>query len=339
MAEILYVVRREQEDIADAMTPLEEIGFQVTGCMLGEQKEEYLQLQQLLQEKFFYCVVEESFHEETARVCHATGTKYLSWVENVEMAFQSTLSIGKGINYVFVSNYELYCGLKQYGLQDFYYLSDKNMVQMLTYAFQEEEWEIYESIQELADLKNKRKENKIKALEELVNISESEELCLETDKFFAQMELEKNPSLRLKEEMTAYINKLLKKESQDAWQELLVWNKRSEVRELKSYFWEFFVLWRMLLVYMREVEKYQLTGCPVTVINLQSMEEMTYRYLKSIFLIRRLDYGITADAEGELMDYIAENKLSRIYLENIIEKTQVENKDKIRQWMKIRFAL
>ncbi len=211
---------------------------------------------------------------------------------------------------------------------------DNSPAAMLDCAFQDGEWEIYEAIDRLVEVKKCSGGMDANDMDSLAKIKDCESMCRETDKFFQAMDVEKECRMHLKQQMVDYINQLLERGTIDAWNELLVWNKRYGVRELKSYFYEFYILWRILLIYVKELREWYEGNIPVTIINLRSVDEITEAYLQIIFLLRRLEYDIDEEAGAELVEYVSARRISILFVEGIIEVAQIENKEKVKRKLK-----
>ena len=268
MAEILYIAEK-QEDVDSRVTELEQIGFHIMYYFRTAEEAETQKLEKMLQDTFYYCVMEGQFHSETARACSATGTKYLSPV----------------------------------GME-------KSPAVMLDAAFRDGEWEIYETISQLEDMKKCSGGINAKDMDSLGKIKDCALMCQETDKFFRAMDEEKEGRFYLKQQMVDYANRLLESGTMEAWNELLMWNKRCGVRELKSYFHEFYILWRILLIYVKELREWHEDNIPVKIINLRSLDVIAEVYLQVIFLLRRLEYDMDEAAGIELIQYVSERKIS-----------------------------
>ena len=57
------------------------------------------------------------------------------------------------------------------------------------------------------------------------------------------------------------------------------------------------------------------------------MQELTDAYLKTIFLCRRIEYGI--EPMDEIIEYAESKKLSMVFIHGIIDKAQIYNKEKV----------
>lgn len=78
-----------------------------------------------------------------------------------------------------------------------------------------------------------------------------------------------------------------------------------------------------------EWEEYLQNRTPISVMQFHDMEEMLETYYRTIFLCRRIEYGI--GPENELINYICKKKLSYIYVMYILEKEQIDNKEKVKK--------
>lgn len=334
MAKVLYVSCGEPPK--DKMIlELEQYGFQVQKCIIGNEQEmeeensAYIRLEKKLQETFFYFVIAERFYPMLARACSFTGTKYFSIIQKPQSPFWNSQYLISKTNYIFLTDASLYAGMQERKPQVFYYAAEgTGLSEILEIAFSEKEWSLYDSICRLEEVREKSPGMDGETFNHLGEIKDNALMLEKTEDFFDAIELEKNYRFQLKEQAEEYINTLMEKGTREVWQEIVVWNKRNGFRELKSSFWEFFVLWRVLLIYVKELNEWYEYGTAMSVLHLKSMEEMSDLYIRIIFLLRRLEYGIE---EGEeIVRYIADGRVSLIFLDYIIETEQIEDKSKVR---------
>ncbi|NLL75898.1 MAG: glycosyltransferase [Clostridiales bacterium] len=202
---------------------------------------------------------------------------------------------------------------------------------ILAVIFNEGEAEIFDTIQQLEDVRVKN--GNICWHQSLCHyMNNPEELKADTaDGLFDLMGQEKELFFRLREQLTDYINRLLSKQSIEAWGELVIWYNRNFSKELRAVFWEFDYLYAFINIYIEELTDYYKSGKEPSVLQYSSIEELCRIYLETLFYLRRIEYGISPENEEEVIDYIRTKNLSEIAVSNILQRGRIYDKGKVKE--------
>ncbi|TCL54020.1 uncharacterized protein DUF3880 [Kineothrix alysoides] len=202
---------------------------------------------------------------------------------------------------------------------------------ILAIIFKEGEIEIFDTMQQLEDLRTKNG-----------NICWHQELCRYTnnpdevkadtiDSLFFLMGQEKELFFQLKEQLINYINQLLCQRSMEAWAEVIIWYNRNFSKELRAVFWEFDYLYTFINIYIKELTQYFESGKEPSVLQHSSIEDLCRLYLETVFYLRRIEYGIGQEDEKWVIDNIQTEKLSVIALMHILHAAQIRDKEKLEE--------
>ena len=142
-----------------------------------------------------------------------------------------------------------------------------------------------------------------------------------------RVEQEKSISFQLKEAVFEQINKLLSKESIEAWYDIFAWYQWLTANQLSHRFWEFHMLKLMLDIFVAELKEFYSNGSFISVLTLHSMAELAEVYFTTIFLLRRIEYEV--EPVDEIIRHIDEYKLSPIYIMYIVQEAKINDKDKV----------
>lgn len=327
MRNILYVSLKEAEREAERnIKDLEERGYTVvyyTDTIAHET------IRSLLEENFFYFVISFEFYAVLSKACVVAGTKYVVRLPEESYEILKTDNIGTAVNYIMVSDEVLLEKIKAQGGRAFYIPKEETVGWGIEkWVFNKSEWNIYELIERLVALRDKYRTREI-LFRDLGKLESQEELLESTDIYFDRLEEEKQMNFALKEQVAEYVEALLRQRNFDSWRELVLWNNRHGVRELKNTFWQFYILWNIMSVYVEEMKAYIEMGVIPCVLQFGSLEEMTDTYFVTLFLLRRLEYDIAPEEERDIISYIVERNLSGILLMHIIKDGQIDNKGKV----------
>lgn len=295
----------ENEDI---IHKLENTGYVVREYKLAEAggciNEEAVQqeINQILEDEFFYFVISFSFCDAIYKACVKTATKYVIG-EKLEQA-----DVRKNCFYV---PWDCECIDKAEEI-----------------VFGNKELVIYDTIDELYQLHKKYHGPKVQ-LKELDGISDNAEIVRLTDCFFSLLEMEKELTFRLSEQLLKYIDELMEKKTIDSWREMVLWNKRHECRELMNRSWKFFLLQKTAAIFAEELIEYYEYGEMPSMLQRENFQELSETYFGLILLLRRLNYGVASEEEADIVDFIMQRKVSVIFIKHVIEHNQIENKEKV----------
>lgn len=142
-----------------------------------------------------------------------------------------------------------------------------------------------------------------------------------------RVEREKAISFQLKGVLFEQINILLEKESIVAWYEILTWYQWLNAKQLLHRFWEFHMLKIFLDVFIAELKEFYNSQTPISVLLFHSMTELSEVYFTTVFLLRRIEYGIAP--VDEIVDYIGKYRLSLIYIQHIVNESKINDKEKV----------
>lgn len=97
-------------------------------------------------------------------------------------------------------------------------------------------------------------------------------------------------------------------------------------------FWEFPVLRIMIDIFVKELNIFLEKGDAISVLSLHSMQELTDAYFRTVFLCRRIEYGI--EPMEEIGEYIKEKGFSFALVEGIVHEAQIFHKEKVMEEVK-----
>ena len=83
----------------------------------------------------------------------------------------------------------------------------------------------------------------------------------------------------------------------------------------------------VLDIFIAELKACYSHATPVFVLSLHSMEEVCETYFMTVFLLRRIEYGVAPI--DETMDNIKRWKLSYIWIQNIIKEAKINDKERV----------
>lgn len=145
---------------------------------------------------------------------------------------------------------------------------------------------------------------------------------------FVRAEREAVISFQLKKQFFTRIDALLATETAEAWLDIIVWySLLLEKKLIIEDFWEFPVLRIMIDIFVKELNAFLKKGDVISILSLHSMQELTDAYFRTVFLCRRIEYGI--EPMEEIRGYIQEKGFSFIVVEGIVHEAQIFNKKKV----------
>ncbi len=146
---------------------------------------------------------------------------------------------------------------------------------------------------------------------------------------FIRAEQEAEISFLLKEQFMHQMDILLSKGTVEAWLEIMIWYSLLEEKKmLVEDFWEFPALRAVIDIFMRELGAFVEERVDrISVLSLHNMQELTDAYLKTIFLCRRIEYGV--EPMDEIIGYMENKKLSMVFIHGIVDTAQIYNKEKV----------
>lgn len=306
-------------------------------CSLEDEKKT---LENILKEKTYHFVFSIDYISSVAVVCDKSGTKYVSWVYDHAALLQDLGNIGVYTNYVFINEYSLYEKFVNDGLKTIYFLpvtlpDDNRMYEqyicfMYTILFKSGELEIFDAIQCLEETR-RRNGNRYwvsmmnECFKEYGDIKKSY-----IDEIYHLLASEKKPFFSLKDQLTFYIDGLLRRKDKDISWEVFTWYKRNFTSELLGIFWEFYCLAIFVNISIEELHR-DTKRNQSSLLQYESMNEMCRVFLQTVFYLRRIEYDIVLGEEREIFTYIDEMGLSEIALKHIVDKSQIFDKEKVRE--------
>ena len=316
MLDIIFVVK----DYSKEKNVIEEI--RQSGCNVivyninlnEELQVAYSNLVMVLRKKTYHIMCSVDFDEILANAGYASGTKYVSIQQNMDENALNSEYINYPTNYVLINELLAYIQFRKEGIETVYY--SMNLGEIWSQIILNEELTIYETILELEDFRKRNGQvvvSKDKKLEEMYD-------------GFAK---EKDFLFRLKKQFMLYVDCLLKKKSNSSWEELIVWYNRNGTRDLRQFFWEFYVLDIMIKVFKEEREVANRLGANISILQFSSMQELFNVYFKAIFMLRRLEYDVAEESCMETVVFIKQNSLSDIFMKYIFENGQIEDRRKV----------
>ncbi len=266
-----------------------------------------------LEDDFFYFVFSDGFIEEVYNACLGTATKYLSFFEEENRIL-----------------YEALC--RNYHPANCYFMmqSEECMEQLEEWLFAEKELEVYHAINELHQLRKGSVKLNF-GLKQLRDISDEAEVLRLTDVFFDKLEREKILVLHLRDRLLEYLDTLLAQRTIDAWREIILWNKRHECRDLVNVSWQFLLLLKAVKIYAEEMVEYHKSGKIPFIVKIGSFEELHYVYFQLLLLLRRVEYDVTPEDNGEILGFIKDNGISWAFIHSVVEENQITDEERVYQ--------
>ena len=150
---------------------------------------------------------------------------------------------------------------------------------------------------------------------------------------FIQAEKEMEISFELKEKFLSRIGVLLATKTVEAWLEIIIWySLLAEKKLIIEDFWEFPVLRIMIDIFVKELNAFLEKGNSISILSLNCMQKLTDVYFKTVFLCRRIEFGI--EPVKEIGEYIKEKNFSFAFIESIVYEAQIFNKEKVMEAVK-----
>lgn len=298
MSKNILFLKYNDVECENVISDLQKQGYHVVEYVINDEascisEDTLKEIDELLLKNFFYYALSKEYHDEIYKVCVNTATKYVTSTGQIQL-----------------------------GLHNYYSLLQGEKV------FGSKEEDIYETINKLYWL-HKTQTEPVIGLKDLKDIEDEEEIVRLTEEYFAKMESEQELYFCLKEQLMEYIDELLKKQTEDSWREIVLWNKRHECRRLCNRFWQFYLVQKASSIFAEEMIHYYKCGEVPSIVRFRSFEELSETYFHSLLLLRRLNYDVASEEESDIVDYIMEKKISGIFIRHVIEQNQVEDKEKV----------
>lgn len=301
--------------------------FMLLGCKVTKydvqdcpQQEAYKgNLQNELRRRTYHFICSVGFDEDTAYVAYNCGTKYISIQYDTSASDLYCPSVVYPTNYIFFYDAAIVRIFREQGINTVYMLNTNPPAEeIIQISFTEEEMSIYESMLETERY----------WLENGCSVSKREHSLAEVYRSFAE---EKNYLFRLKEKLLGYISKLIASGGPLGWEEIIAWFNRNVTKELRGYFWEFYILYIIADVYKQERNIYygKENRMDISVLNFNDLDEIYYYYFKLIFMLRRIEYDLLPETHYEICSYVQEKNLSDIFMGCILYHGQIEDKTKV----------
>lgn len=310
------------------------------GCNISQHflADSETRMERILKERTYHFVFSIDYSPSIALACNESGTKYASCIYNA-MALQQDLgNIGFYTNYVFADEYSLYEQMSNAGLETIYFLpitaSDDTGIHeqytrlMYPILFKEGELEIFDTIQCLEAIRRKNGNHHwipmmIQCFREPGEVKEAY-----AAEIYRLMEDEKELIFFLRDQLTAYMNRLLKQKNKDIGWEAYTWYKRNITSEMSGIFWEFNCFAVFIEISLEELHN-ERGRKQSSLLQYESMEEMCQVFLQTVFYLRRIEYDIMSGEEKEIIAYIDGRGLSETALKHIVTKAKIFNKEKV----------
>ena len=106
----------------------------------------------------------------------------------------------------------------------------------------------------------------------------------------------------------------------------MVWYSLAKETRCRS-FREFFALRKMIDAFVKEINAPCEKERQISVLSLHNMEELTEVYFKTVFLCRRIEFGV--EPVDEIIDYIKGKKFSYVFIQGIVQEAWIFDKKKV----------
>lgn len=145
---------------------------------------------------------------------------------------------------------------------------------------------------------------------------------------FIRVEREAEISSLLKEYFMEQMDSLLAKGAAEAWLDIIIWYSLLEEKKIiLDDYWEFPALRTMIDIFVKELNVFLKEGNRISVLALHNMQELTDAYFETIFLCRRIEYGV--EPVDGIIEYIEQKKFSSVFIHGIVDVAQIYNKEKV----------
>lgn len=145
---------------------------------------------------------------------------------------------------------------------------------------------------------------------------------------FIRVEREAEISSLLKEHFMKQMDLLLSKGTAEAWLEIIIWYSLLEEKKLiLDDYWEFPTLRIMIDIFVKELNVFFEEGKQISVLALHNMQELTDAYFHTLFLCRRIEYGV--EPVDEIIRYVEQKRFSSAYIHGIVDAAQIYDKEKV----------
>ena len=202
-----------------------------------------------------------------------------------------------------------------------YYMQEQGDRGIFESVFSESEWNVLCALQKYEYI---RDHLQLVLDAAPAGLTAGEKMVLQLEK----IDCEKASIMELRGYMITQLDVLLKQQSVEAWCDMLVWYQYVIQKDLARSFWEFYVFKMMLDIFVAECKACSENGKMPSVIQLHGTKEVLDVYYKTVFLLRRMEYGV--EPVDELKEYMGQKGLSPILVHYILKNAQIQNKQKVR---------
>lgn len=304
--------------------------FQQCGIAVTEYYENSYEMKQEVHDKLVQCMNKDTyyfifsfnFYPVIANAAYNAGTKYVCWQYDVQKEALCFGHITFVTNYVFMNNAFWYKSLMERGIETVYYLPSENlsMKQYIetTLKVTLSSWEI-KTLEAIIKWERYEKSKEKSTGDETI------------EKIYNSYEENKEYLFEIKTGLVNYVNELLFKKSIKGWDEILYLFMRSEIRELKGYFWEFYIMNYIFDIYKEERERYYSSGMTISVLQFCKMETLLDTYFQLVFYLRRLEYGIESETHTDIIKDIKRMNISDIFINHVLNDGNITDKEKVKE--------
>lgn len=284
---------------------MQESGYEV--CVYDAPLQKF---SEALDREFYYFVCSCGFNEEIYKACMGTATKYVVCFTEEQRILHDTFR-------------QSICPLNCYFL-----MQSDGMREWEKELFSDAEVKLYQIISELSRV-HKMNPKPINSLKQLRDVSEDAKVLKITDSFFSRVEKEKDLVFALRDGLLKRFDDLLSEKTMDAWQEIILWNRKHECRDLMHSCWQFYFLQKAGTIYVEEMREYHKSGDFPFIVSLGSFEELYDTYFRTLLLLRRLEYGVNPEEDGNIRSYIVDRGMSWEFIRCVVENNKIADKEKV----------
>lgn len=304
--------------------------FQKCGIIVTEYCEDSYEMKQEIHDKLVQCMNDETYHfifslnfyPVIANAAYNAGTKYVCRQYDVPKDEVCVGHLTFASNYIFTNHDLWYQSLIERGIGTVYYLPAEilSMEQYIETIIKVtlSGWEI-KTLVAVAKWKRYEKSKGKNANEEAI------------EEIYNSYEENREYLFEIKISIENYIDELLLKKTIKSWEEILYFFRRNGIRELKGYFWEFYILNYIFDIYKEEREVHDSNGMNISVLQFAKMKTMLDIYFQLVFYLRRLEYGIERETHAEVIKNIKEMNISDVFIKHVLNDGNITDKEKVKQ--------
>ena len=151
-------------------------------------------------------------------------------------------------------------------------------------------------------------------------------LAEETERRMLQLEAERNVLFNLQDAVVQWTNYILRKRSEEGYEQFTVTFSKNVVSDLHSIFPMIYYIRVFSEIYLFEKENHQ----PHFITNISDCTKIQEVYQQIVKYLRRIERDLPQDLQQELFLYMKQNNITLYVINVILEYSLIYDKEKVR---------